>query len=84
MPSVTATASWQTAAALAVAESWQSRADEVHVTVDTPANGTDNNVPYHTLRGLDSMVFPSGAVVSYRCVPNQFYTTAKISRQPTA
>jgi hypothetical protein len=84
MPSVTARATWQTAAALTTAESWQSRADEVHVTVDTPANADDNNVPYHTLRGLDSMVFPSGAVVSYRCKPNQFYTEAKISRQPTA
>lgn len=84
MPSVTATASWQTAAALSSNESWQSRADEVHVTTDTPANATDENVPYHTLRGLDSMTFPSGAVVSYRCRPTAFYTEAKISRQPTA
>lgn len=84
MPSVNATASWQTAPALTTNESWQSRADEVHVTTDTPANAADENVPYHTLRGLDSMTFPSGAVVSYRCRPNQFYTTAKISRQPTA
>lgn len=84
MPSVTATASWQTSAALAAPESWQSRADEVHVTTDTPAGPNDEAVPYHTLKALDTMTFPSGVSVSYRCKPNQFYTEAKISRQPTA
>lgn len=84
MPYVIATASWQTTAPLTNNESWQSRADEVHVTADTPSGPDDGAVAFHTLRGLDSMTFPEGISVSYRCMPNQFYTTAKISRQPTA
>jgi hypothetical protein len=82
MPGVIATPLWQTMGeALADAESWQAQDAVVHVTADTPASTTDNEVFYHILSDRESMTFPADATISYRCI---YAAQARISRQPVA